>query len=196
MKKVFALCLVVLFGLSLAGLAFAGEKAASTDKQPSVKKERAVSTKATVQAVDLEKRVVTLKGEKGNVFDVAVGEEVRNLPQVKVGDIVVVKYYESIAFRILKPGEIAEGVRETETMSRAKPGESPAGKVGREVSLVATIQAIDKKKATVTLKGPEGRTVTVKAENPKNLEKIKVGDEVQITYTEALAVSVEKAKKK
>ncbi|HWR88737.1 MAG TPA: hypothetical protein VN260_00630 [Dissulfurispiraceae bacterium] len=195
MKKVFALCLVVIFALSLAVVSLAGEKAATTDKQPSVKKERAVSTKATVQAVDLEKRVVTLKGEKGNVFDVAVGEEVKNLPQVKAGDIVVVKYYESIMYRVMKPGESAAGVQETETVARAKPGEKPAGVMGREVSLVAKIQAIDKKKSTVTLKGPEGRTVTVKAEKPENLAKLKVGDEVQITYTEALAISVEKAKK-
>lgn len=195
MKKVFALCLAVLFVLSLSTMALAGEKAASPDKPAPVKKERVVSAKATVQAVDLEKRVVTLKGEKGNVFDVAVGEEVKNLPQVKAGDIVEVKYYESIAYRILKPGESAAGVQETETVARAKPGEKPAGVMGREVSLVATIKAIDKKKSTVTLKGPEGRTVTVKAEKPENLAKLKVGDEVQITYTEALAISVEKAKK-
>jgi Cu/Ag efflux protein CusF len=196
MKKVLALCLIVLFGLSLSSMAFAGEKAASADTQPSGKKERVVSATATVQAIDLEKRIVTLKGPKGNVFDVTVGEEAKNLPQVKVGDLVTVKYYESVAYRLLKPGEATAGTQEAEIVSRAKPGAKPGGVVAREVTITATIQAIDKKKQTVTLKGPDGKTVTVKAEKPKNLEKVKVGDEVEITYTEALAISVEKAKKK
>jgi Cu/Ag efflux protein CusF len=195
MKKVLAFCLVVVFTLSLAGMAFAAGKAATSEKQPSGKKERVVTATATVEAIDLQKRTVKLKGEKGNVFDITVSEEARNLPQVKVGDLVVVKYYESVAYRLLKPGEAAPGTQETETIARAKPGEKPAGVVGREVTITATIQAIDKKKQTVTLKGPDGKTVTVKAEKPKNLEKVKVGDEVEITYTEALAISVEKAKK-
>src|SRR5512136_2351352 len=142
MKKVLALCLVVLFALSLAGAALAAEKAAPADTRPSGKKERVVTATATVQAVDLEKRIVTLKGPKGNVFDVTVGEEARNLPQVKVGDLVTVKYYESVAYRLLKPGEATAGTQEAEIVSRAKPGAKPGGVVGREVTITATIQAI------------------------------------------------------
>jgi len=186
----------VLIGLSVSGLVFAGEQAPATEKPLSVKKEHVVSATATVEAIDLQKRVVTLKGPNGDVFDVTVGEQARNLPQVKVGDQVEVKYYESIALRLVKPGEGVAGVRETETLERAKKGEKPGGMAGRQVTLTATITAIDKKKQKVTLKGPEGKTVTVKAENPKNLAKVKVGDEVEITYTEALAISVEEAKKK
>ncbi len=196
MKKLLVFVVAVLFGLSISGVIFAGEQNPATDKQVSVKKERLVSVTATVEAIDLQKRVVTLKGPKGKVFDVTVGEEARNLPQVKVGDQVVVKYYESIAFRLVKPGEGVTGVQETEAMSRAKQGEKPGGIAGRQVTITATITAIDKKKQMVTLKGPDGKTVTVKAENPENLKKVKVGDEVEITYTEALAISVEKAKKK
>ena len=61
--------------------------------------------------------------------------------------------------------------------------------------MIATVEAIDKTTQHVTLKGPEGNTVEVKVKNPKNLEGVKVGDEVAITYTEAMAISVEKPKK-
>jgi Cu/Ag efflux protein CusF len=196
MKKLLVFVVAVLFGLSISGMVFAGEQTPATEKPLSVKKERLVSATATVEAIDLQKRVVTLKGPKGNVFDVTVGEEARNLPQVKVGDNVIVKYYESMALRLVKPGEGVAGIQETETMARAKKGEKPGGMVGRQTTLTATITAIDKKKQMATLKGPDGKTVTVKAENPENLKKVKVGDEVEITYTEALAISVEKAKKK
>jgi len=196
MKKLLVFVVAVLFGLSTSGLVFAGEQAPATEKPLSVKKEQVVTAIATIEAIDLQKRVVTLKGPKGNVFDITVGEQARNLPQVKVGDQVEVKYYESLALRLVKPGEGVAGVQETSALARAKEGEKPGGMAGRQVTLTATITAIDKKKQKVTLKGPEGKTITVKAENPENLKKVKVGDEIEITYTEALAISVEKAKKK
>jgi hypothetical protein len=196
MKKLVVFVVAVFFGLSISGLVFAGEKAPATEKPLSVKKEQLVTATATVEAIDLQKRVVTLKGPNGNVFDVTIGKEARNLPQVKVGDLVKVKYYESIALRLVKPGEGVAGIQETEVLGRAKKGEKPGGLTASEVTLTATITAIDKKKHMVTLKGPEGKSVTVKAENPKNLAKVKVGDEVEVTYTEALAISVEEAKRK
>jgi hypothetical protein len=81
-------------------------------------------------------------------------------------------------------------------VARAKPGEKPAGVVGKEVTANATITAIDKAAKTATLKGEDGKSVTVTPRDPKNLEKVKVGDRLVITYTEAVAVSVEKAEKK
>ena len=61
--------------------------------------------------------------------------------------------------------------------------------------MTAIITAIDKQKSTMTLKGPEGKLVNVQVQDPANLEKVKVGDELMITYTEALAISVEHVKK-
>jgi hypothetical protein len=150
---------------------------------------------ATVQAIDLNTRIVTLKGPKGEVRDIKVGEEAVNLPQVKVGDLVTVKYYESLAIEVIKPGTVS-GAGEKSAIVRAKPGEMPGGMAARQSTVTATVTAIDKKKGTISLKGPEGKTVVAKAEDPKNLDKVKVGDELMITYTEALAISVEKAKKK
>jgi len=196
MKKSLVLIVAVLVCLSISGLTFAGEQTPAIEKPLSVRKDQVVTATATVQAIDLQKRVVTLKGSKGNVFDITVGEQARNLPQLKVGDEVVAKYYESIALRLVKHGEGVAGIQETGALARAKLGEKPGGMAGRQVTLTATITAIDQKKQRVTLRGPEGKSVTVKAEDPKNLEKVKVGDEIEITYTEALAISVEKAKKK
>jgi Cu/Ag efflux protein CusF len=198
MKRLFVFVAMVTFALSFAGIGLAQQKkgeAASTGKKPSVYREKVVTGTATVEAVDLEKRMVTLKRADGSLFDLTVGEEVRNLPQVKVGDQVVVKYHESIAIQVTKPGA-AEGSEVKETVARAKPGEKPAGAVAKQVTVTATVEKIDRKKMIATLKGPEGKVVDVKVRNPKNLENVKVGDQVVITYTEAVAVSVEKPKKK
>ena len=196
MKKVFVFTVAVVWMLSLSTGAFAqATKGAAPAAQPKVVKERAAVMTATVQAIDLNTRIVTLKGPKGEVRDIKVGEEAVNLPQVKVGDLVTVKYYESLAIEVIKPGTVS-GVGEKSAIVRAKPGEMPGGMAARQSTVTATVTAIDKKKGTISLKGPEGKTVVAKAEDPKNLDKVKVGDELMITYTEALAISVEKAKKK
>jgi len=196
MKKVFVFTVAVVWMLSLSTGAFAqATKGAAPAAQPKVVKERAAVMTATVQAIDLNTRIVTLKGPKGEVRDIKVGEEAVNLPQVKVGDLVTVKYYESLAIEVMKPGTVS-GAGEKSAIVKAKPGEMPGGTAARQSTVTATVTAIDKKKGTISLKGPEGKTVVAKAEDPKNLDKVKVGDELMITYTEALAISVEKAKKK
>ena len=79
--------------LSLTTGAFAqAAKGAAPAEQPKVVKERAAVMTATVTAIDLKTRMVTLKGPKGEERTIKVGEEAVNLPQVKVGDLVTVKF--------------------------------------------------------------------------------------------------------
>jgi hypothetical protein len=196
MKKVLVFAAAFVLALSLSTGVFAqATKGAAPAEQPKVVKERMAVMTATVTAIDLDKRIVTLKGPKGEVRDIKVGKEAVNLPQLKVGDLVTVKYYESLAVEVMKPGT-ASAAGEKTAIIRNKPGELPGGMAAQQSTVTATVMAIDKKKGTLTLKGPDGKTVIAKAENPKNLDKVKVGDELLITYTEALAISVEKAKKK
>lgn len=204
MKRGIVYVVVVLFSLLLVAGAMAQEKkagesssAATSPKKAKteVKRENVVTLTGTVEAVDLANRVVTIKGSKGRTVDLRVGEEAKNLGQVKVGDKVVAKYYESIAFRLKKPGE-AEGVTAEQAVGAAKPGELPAAVIANQVTVTATVEDISPKKTYVTLKGPGGKTVDVKVRDPKNLEKVKVGDQVVITYTEAFAIALDKPKKK
>jgi hypothetical protein len=152
-----------------------------------------VTVKATVEAVDVDKRIVTLKGEDGVVSDLKVGKEVKNLAQVKKGDQVVATYHEAIAYEVFKPGTAMPGANEAMVAERAKHGEKPAAGVAQVDTVTATITAIDKEHSKVTLKGPEGHSVTVKVKDPKKLEGVAVGDLVQLTYTQALAIAVKAA---
>ena len=150
---------------------------------------------ATVEGIDQKTRVVTLKGPKGNLVSFVASDDVKNLAQVKVGDEVTVDYHESLVMRVLKPEEASVN-QAAAAVAAAKPGEKPAGVGAGEVTVTVSIEAIDTKAGTVTFKGPAGNVETIRAADPKNLEKIKVGDRVGITYTEAVAVSVKPAKKK
>jgi len=174
----------------------AGKSPAKKGEPPSWQTSSLVEETATVEAVDQSTRMVTLKGPKGNSVTFKAGEEVRNLAQVKVGDEVRFGYYESLDVRVLKEGEAFPASGESSAMVRAKPGEKPAGIVGTETSVNATITAIDLAAKTATLKGEDGKSVTVTPLRPEKLNEVKVGDRLVITYTEAVAVKVEKAEKK
>jgi Cu/Ag efflux protein CusF len=193
-KSVFAL-LAGLLVLSIAAIGFSAEQTAKKAEPPSWKTSSLVEETATVEAVDQATRMVTLKGPKGNSITFKASDEVRNLAQVHVGDTVKFAYYESLAVRVLKKGEPFPKAGESAAMTRAKHGEKPAGVVGAETSVNVTLMAIDKKAKTVTLKGEDGKLVTVTPLDMKNIDKVKVGDRAVITYTEAVAVKVEAAAK-
>jgi hypothetical protein len=167
-----------------------GETQDTSAKEATVLEENVVTVTGTVEAVDLSNRVVTLRWPDGEVRDIQVDESVRDLPQVDVGDEVAVTYYESIAAQIVKPGS-GEAAAVQQAVVGAKPGEKPGRAVVRQTTVTATIEAIDRANQKATLRGPEGKSVEVKVNNPAHLERVKVGDEVVITYTEALAISVE-----
>jgi propanediol utilization protein len=150
---------------------------------------------AQVQAVDLAKRIVTLKGPEGNVFDVKVGDEVRNLPQVKVGDMVVAKYFEAVAIEVKKGGLGIRSAESQTAVSRAQPGERPAGGVATTTTIVANVLKVDSAKQVVTLEGPSGKSVKVKVKDPAVFKEIKAGEQVEMTITEALAIAVEAPRK-
>ena len=197
MKRVLSGVVAVVFALSFAGAAIGAEKkTAKEGEKPAIEESTLVTVTATVEAIDQKTRMVTLKGPQGNTVTFKAGEQIKNLSQVKVGDSVLAKYYESVAVEVKKPGEAKPGVTTQEAVTRAKPGETPKGLAVSQVTVTTTITAIDKKKPSVTLKGADGKTTTVKVRNPKNLENVNVGDQVVITYTEALALSLEKAPKK
>ena len=154
-----------------------------------------VTVTATVQAVDQAKRIVTLKGPEGEVFDVKVGSEVRNLPQVKAGDLVVAKYFEAVAIEVKKGGLGIRSAESQTAVSRAEPGQKPAAAVATTTTVVANVLKVDDAKQIVTVEGPSGKSVKVKVKDPAVLQQIKPGEQVEMTITEALAIAVEAAKK-
>jgi hypothetical protein len=150
-----------------------------------------VTLRGTVEAIDKEKGTVTIKGRQ-RTLTVQVRDP-KKLEAIKVGDPVVGKYYEALALEVKKPGTATPGVTVQQGTAASKPGDTPAGAVGQQVTATVTVVAIDKAAQTVTIKGAGGTTETVKARDPKNLEALKVGDLVEITYTRALAIALDKA---
>ena len=94
-----AAALVCLLAIGTATPVFA----AGHDKKPSGEIANVQHLTATVEKINHATRVVTLKGPEGNVRTIKVGEGVKHLEQVKVGDQVVVRVTEAFALSVVKP---------------------------------------------------------------------------------------------
>lgn len=155
----------------------------------------AVRINATVEAIDQATRMVTLRGENGETTTFKASPEIKNLTQVKKGDIVVIEYARALALELKKGGSGIASRTESPAVGKAKPGQMPAMTATDKVVITANVTAVDTKANTVTLRGPE-RTVTVAVKDPAMMAAVKVGDQVEATFTEALLVSVAHPPKK
>ena len=146
-----------------------------------------------IQSVDMDSRLIVIQDRQGKVSTVKAGPEVHNLAQVRSGDRVVVRYTEALVARLAPPGPTPAPTSSSVT-TRAPTGAKPAVTIGDTVTTTVTFLAYEPQSNVVSFTPPDGvvRAVTVKDLNMRSfVSKLKQGDKVDITYTEAVAVSVE-----
>jgi hypothetical protein len=154
-----------------------------------------VTIRATVKAVDMNTRTVTLVGPQGETKTLKVGDQVQNLAQVKPGDTVVARYYESVAYVLSPPGtKVPEDVLAA-AAARAAPGQMPAGGVATKLTVTGLVVGVNQAAHTLSLVDPAGgevRTIAVKdPQNQQMMSSIKVGDTITAYITEAVVAAVE-----
>ena len=198
MKALYPLVLAAFAGIASPALAQqpkaqTAESVASAPGRGEVVRTMRVS--ATVTAIDKATRTLTLKGADGKAFPLVAGPEVRNFDQIQVGNEVVVGYLEALAIELKKGGGGKVERVDSSTAARAETGAQPAGMAARKVTATGDVIALDAVTQTATLRGPN-QTVTLRVPDANQFKLIAVGDQMQITYTEAVAVSVEPAPKK
>ncbi|WP_413577704.1 hypothetical protein ACLVWU_04620 [Bdellovibrio sp. HCB290] len=155
---------------------------------------QAVEVEAEVISVNKKTRELTLKNEDGENVTVKAPPEVRNFNQIAKGDMLKIRYVESLAVEIKKKGTADNMTNTSSEIVRSKEGQKPGGMVVGTVSAIGTIMKVDKKKSAVTVKGPQ-RTVTLHVQDKSILEQLKKGDQIEVKYTEALAVSIDSVKR-
>ena len=151
---------------------------------------------ATVEDIDLAKRMVTLKGPEGTKVTTQVGPEVKNLDQVKVGDEVKVQYYLAVMVSAKRVSDDAKRREEiiASGVATAADGGLPAGVAGREVKETVEILGTDKYKKAIAFRGADGKYREISMDAPHlegRLEQFKEGEKYEVVYREALAVFVE-----
>ena len=159
--------------------------------QQTITKGKSVSSTATIQAIDSTARTVTLKDQNGQEDTYTVGPAVERFSEFKVGDSVKTTYYESVVLQIRKAGG-TPGAASTSGAVTPGTGALPAGTMGLQDKMTVTVKSIDADAPSITVTTSDGRTVTRKVEEKKNLEGVNPGDLVDITYTRAVLMSIER----
>ena len=167
--------------VSMAGPAMAQTK--------TVRSEMRTET-ATIESIDAATRTLTLKKPDGTFVTTVAGPDITRFAEVKLGDTVNVRYYENVVVRVKQPGEseVMSSVKGTTGSEQVLPG----GTKAKQVTITATITAIDPATPSITFTGPSGFKYTSKVQDTEALAKVKVGDKVDIVWTEAMLVSLER----
>ncbi|WP_233829484.1 hypothetical protein [Paraburkholderia sp. ZP32-5] len=190
-KRIIAAALVCLATTGIAQTAPDGTPQVTTRSEPGkVVVTGTIKTVSTIVGIEPSTRTVWLKNPKGKVVQVVVGEEARNFGQLRVGDVVSAEYSQALTVN-LKKTNAPLTANETESVERAAPGTKPGGSASREVTVIANVTAVNPHTGEITLKGPQGNSVDLIVKDPEQLKRIKKGDQMQVVYTEAVAISVE-----
>lgn len=185
------LTLSLFAGLSLTAASLFAQETASVEK-PSFSASQTVQMTATVTAIDMATRSVTLQGEDGETETIVVGEEARNLGQVKPGDVLTVEFVRELDVQVYADDGSELGSGAVEAAGRAEEGEMPGGVMVQSEVITARVAEINIENNTFKLKWPDESVEEFVARNPDNLKRAEVGDIVMITITQAVGIIVER----
>jgi Cu/Ag efflux protein CusF len=159
--------------------------------QAPVSKAEMLKATATIQQIDQTNRLITIRTPDGLEDIVWAGPEVKRFDELKVGDKVSMAYYESRVYRLRKPGDppLSAGGSAVTPAKSALPGAT----VSKQTTATVTVKSVDQNVGTITVTTKDGRVISRKVDDKSNLTGVKAGDQIDIIYTEALLVSVERA---
>ena len=167
----------------------------------SVNTQQTTTVNAVVETVDPASRELLLRGDGGSqsglLLSMIVGSHVQRLNEIHAGDRVTVTYYQALAAKVVSPLAGSNQAFAGVAMDRNDTAERPGGEVARVRSGRVTITAVDPASGTVSFIAPDNQPRTVVAKDPDVLafiRQLRVGQQVDIVYEEALAISVQPMK--
>jgi hypothetical protein len=171
-------------------LASTASEQKSADHNPELHFETVLTVHCQVASVDPASRLLTVKGSNGAKIRLEV-RDAKKLEGIRAGDRLLVRYIEAVRIRKGTPDRAMPAVSLKAGVLEAQPDHQGGG-VSRELTLVATVEAVDELDQEITLRGPDGSLETVMVEDPEYLKSLKTGDRIVFTHLQALALSVER----
>lgn len=160
-------------------------------EKPQSGAEAAVRT-ARIAMIDHDARLVTLAQQDGATETIRCGPEMDRFDELKVGDTVTMRYYRSVVYMARKSGQPSAlpAAGGTAWLTRGS-GKRPAATLSKQQTAALTVEAIDSRVPAVTGLTDDGRRLSFQVPRRKDIAGLKVGDRLEIVYTEALMISVE-----
>ena len=175
---------------AIGHLVFLSMFAAALGAQQPAYQSKPVTATATIEAIDQANRVLTLKGVGGNSVDVNAPEQMEGFNSLRVGDEVTATYYDSVVLFVRKPGESAPPSTGEAATTVRRTQLTPGSETRRERTFTVTVDAVDPKAPSMRVKGPQGRVLTMPVSDAKQIQALKPGDTVDVTYYESLLIKV------
>lgn len=150
---------------------------------------------AVITSIDREARTITVEGPLGNTLTLTgAGEGIERIDEFAVGDFVTATYASSLSSELRTPTaeELAEPWVEVDAAARAEMDMEPGAAVGRMIRAVCTIEGMNRVTGTVTLQDSKGNFHIIGDVDPAKMAGVTLGDTVVVTYSEAVALTLEK----
>jgi hypothetical protein len=186
MRRILRIAVICGFSAALQSAAQNAPAAAAAD---------VTTLTARIEAIDYASRVVAIKGPLGRTIAIKVDDRVKNLGKVKAGDEIVLKYAEALAIALVPAGAGRSESVTAPAAVTAPAGARPGVAAAQQTKIVARIEQVDAARQVVLLEGPGARYAEVKVKDPGVFRDLKVGDNVGVTFTEAVVIDVVTPKK-
>jgi len=167
----------------------------------SIDVQQTTTATGVIETVDPASRELLLRGDGGSqsgiLLSMVVGPQVRRLNELRPGDHVSVMYYQALAAQMVNVYSPNSQPFEGVSVDRRDTAERPGGAVTRVRRGRVVITAVYPSLNAVSFVGPNNMVRTVFAKNPEVqtfVRRLKVGDQVDVVYEEALAISVQPMK--
>jgi len=151
------------------------------------------TTTAVIEKIDTKNRFVLLRGDDGEELGVFAPPELPRFTELRVGDRVTVTYYESTVYRVRGRHAPRPSVSE-EVAGRESASPLPGATFAHQTTERVTVEAVDRRAASITVRASSGQTVTRRVDNRSDLDGVKPGDAIDITYTQAVLVNITRTK--
>jgi hypothetical protein len=188
MKTKFALPILA---LCVTAAAFAAAPKSQQKKPKPVTQTATETTKATIEAIEHDSRLVTLKDKDGNYETIYVSPAIKRFDELQVGQTVTFKYSEAVVYELRRAGEPAPASSTSGQKIESHPTAKPSGTVSQRETATVTVKAADSKTGALTVATEDGHQTSMLVKDKNKLKNVHPGDKIVITYTDALAVSVE-----
>ena len=189
MKTKFALPILA---FCVAAAAFAADSGKSQKKKPKpVSETHTQTSKATIEAIDHDARLVTLKGKDDTYETLYVGPQIKRFDELQVGQTVTFKYTEAVVYELRRAGEPAPASSSSGEKVESHATAKPSGTITNRETATVTVKAADAKTGALTIQTEDGHQMSMLVKDKNKLKNVHPGDKIVITYTDALAVSVE-----
>jgi hypothetical protein len=146
------------------------------------------TVKGTVEAIDHSSRVLTLKMGDDEFENINIPKGPQRFDEIKIGDTLQVRYYDNVTIRMKEPGE--PDVNEAGAAAVPSRTASPGGTISAQRRMTVKVTELDLEKGVATVEGPNGYKYSRRIQDKEAAKKLKVGDRIDMTWTEAVQIAI------